>query len=173
MWKLRLWKSKFLLKGIKPKVIEDLDLVTFHLLSLLKENSKKRDEDFKDVLRRCLRNSEWSVGWPHRWGMWVGRRLMPAFPFSQHPSHPSAPYLSVGIHWTSTHWGEKEVFHRQKVGKSMNQKARGQQPKEGHPDCIWKPSITSTTAGTNTMLTGTQHAGWWGASNVTLTKGFL
>lgn len=93
--------------------------------------------------------------------MWMARRLMPTFPFSQHRLHPSAPFLSVGthIHWTSTHWGEKEMFHRQKVGKSMDQKARGQQPEEGHPDLILNPNITFTTVGTNTMLAGMRSAG--------------
>lgn len=51
-------KSKFLLKGVRPKVIQDLDLGS-HLLPLF---PKKRDEDFKDVPRRCIRNSKGSGG---------------------------------------------------------------------------------------------------------------
>lgn len=84
----------------------------------------------------------------------MGRRLMPTFPFSQHRLHPSAPFLSVGtrIHWTSTHWGEKEMFQ-------TDRKARGQQPEEGHPDLILNPNITFATVGTNTMLAGMRSAG--------------
>lgn len=40
----------------------------------------------------------------------------------------------------------------------------------GHPDLILKPSITSTTAGTNTMLARTHNAGWGASKFNTLLK---